>query len=51
MIFSPYSGRRDFFNSRNPVMLSAEVTPRPGEEAEIVLANTKRVINRAWSVL
>ena len=40
-----------FFNSRNPVMLSAEVTPRPGEEAEIVLANTKRVINRAWSVL
>ena len=40
-----------FFNSRNPIMLSAEVTPRPGEEAEIVLANTKRVINRAWSVL
>ncbi len=28
-----------------------EVTLRPGEEEEIVLANTKRVLNRAWALL
>lgn len=40
-----------FFNSENPHVLSMEVTPRPGEDEQIVLANTKRVLNRAWSLL
>lgn len=40
-----------FFNAENPYVLSFEVLPRPGEDEAIVLANTKRVINRAWSLL
>ena len=31
--------------------LSMEVSPRPEEDADIVLANTKRVIKRAWALL
>ncbi len=40
-----------FFRPENPYVLSLEVTPRPGEDADIILANTKRVINRAWALL
>ncbi|MBR6114327.1 MAG: TIM barrel protein [Oscillospiraceae bacterium] len=40
-----------FFNAEDPYILSMEVTPRPGEDEEIVLANTKRVLNRAWALL
>ena len=40
-----------FFNAQNPYVLSMEVTPRPGEDADIIVANTKRVINRAWALL
>jgi hypothetical protein len=40
-----------FFNAEQPYVLSMEVTLRPGEDEEIVLANTKRVLNRAWSLL
>lgn len=40
-----------FFNAENPYVLSMEVTPRPGEDADLILANTKRVINRAWALL
>lgn len=40
-----------FFNARNPYVLSMEVTPRPGEDGDIILANTKRVINRAWALV
>ena len=40
-----------FFNAENPCILSAEVTLRPGEDEQIVLANTKRVLNRAWALL
>lgn len=40
-----------FFNAKNPYVLSMEVTPRPGEDGDIVLANTKRVINRAWALV
>ncbi len=40
-----------FFNAANPYVLSAEVTLRPDEDEDIVLANTKRVINRAWAML
>ncbi len=40
-----------FFNAEEPYVLSMEVTLRPGEDEEIVLANTKRVLNRAWALL
>ena len=40
-----------FFNEENPYVLSMEVTLRPGEAEEIVLANTKRVLNRAWALV
>lgn len=40
-----------FFRADAPLVLSMEVTPRPGEDADIILANTKRVLNRAWALL
>lgn len=40
-----------FFCPEDPYVLSMEVTLRPGEDEEIVLANTKRVLNRAWALL
>ena len=40
-----------FFDPACPYILSIEVTPRPGEDEAITLTNTKRVINRAWSLL
>lgn len=40
-----------FFRSDDPYVLSMEVTLRPGEDEGVVLANTKRVLNRAWSLL
>lgn len=40
-----------FFCPEDPYVLSMEVTPRPGENEEIVLANTKRCLNRAWALL
>ena len=40
-----------FFDEENPYVLSMEVTLRPGEDEDIVLANTKRVPNRAWALL
>jgi sugar phosphate isomerase/epimerase len=40
-----------FFNAASPYVFSLEVTPRPGEDADIILANTKRVTNRAWALL
>lgn len=40
-----------FFNAEEPYVLSMEVSPRPGEDEDIVLANTKRVIRRAWALL
>lgn len=40
-----------FFNADEPYVLSMEVTLRPGEDEDIVLANTKRVLNRAWALL
>lgn len=40
-----------FFNAENPYVLSMEVTLRPGEDEDIVLANTKRVLNRAWALV
>ncbi len=40
-----------FFRPEEPMVLSMEVSPRPGEDEDIVLANTKRVLNRAWVML
>jgi len=40
-----------FFDAESPYVLSMEVTLRPGEDEEIVLANTKRVLKRAWALL
>ncbi len=40
-----------FFNSENPMVLSFEVQPFGDEDADLILANTKRFINRAWALL
>ncbi|KSV57588.1 sugar phosphate isomerase/epimerase family protein [Acetivibrio ethanolgignens] len=40
-----------FFNKENPYVLSLEVKPWGDEDGDIILANTKRVINRAWALL
>lgn len=40
-----------FFEMNSPYVLSMEVTLRPGEDENIVLANTKRVLKRAWALL
>lgn len=40
-----------FFNKENPYVLSLEVKPWGKEDGDIILANTKRVINRAWALL
>lgn len=40
-----------FFDASHPYILSMEVCPRPDEDEKIVLANTKRVLNRAWALL
>lgn len=40
-----------FFRSESPCILSIEVKPQDDEDALIILANTKRVIRRAWAAL
>jgi len=40
-----------FFNARNPLVLSLEVKPWGDEDCDLVLANSKRVLNRAWALL
>lgn len=40
-----------FLNPQTPYVLSFEVKPWGSEDAEIILANTKRVVNRAWALL
>jgi len=40
-----------FFNADNPYVLSFEVKPWQDEDPEIVIANVKRVLNRAWALL
>lgn len=40
-----------FFNARDPYVLSFEVKPWKDEDPDIVLANAKRVLNRAWALL
>jgi len=40
-----------FFRQDYPYVLSMEVMPTPDEDADIIVANTKRVIHRAWALL
>jgi sugar phosphate isomerase/epimerase len=40
-----------FFNAEEPYVLSFEVKPVKDEDPEIVIANAKRVLNRAWALL
>lgn len=40
-----------FFNKENPYVMSLEVKPWGNEDGDIILANTKRVINRAWAMV
>lgn len=40
-----------FFDAANPYPLTFEVRPQPGDTPEIVLANAKRTLQRAWSLL
>lgn len=40
-----------FFNKENPYVMSLEVKPWENEDGDIILANTKRVINRAWALV
>lgn len=40
-----------FLNAKAPMVFSMEVSPTEEEDEEIVLANTKRCLNRAWALL
>lgn len=40
-----------FFCAEQPYHLSFEVSPYGDEDPQIIVANTKRVINRAWAML
>jgi sugar phosphate isomerase/epimerase len=40
-----------FFRPEDPYVLSFEVKPFQDEDPEIVIANAKRVLNRAWALL
>lgn len=40
-----------FFNEENPYIVSFEVKPWEDEDSEIVIANAKRTLNRAWALL
>ena len=40
-----------FFNAQDPYVLSLEVKPWKGEDGDLILAGTKRVIQRAWAML
>ena len=40
-----------FFCPEAPYVLSFEVKPWGDEDADVILANTKRVMNRAWALL
>ena len=39
------------FNKEDPMVLSFEVKPWDKEDVDVVLANAKRVLNRAWALL
>lgn len=40
-----------FFRANDPLVLSMEVTPYGDEDGDVIMANTKRVIQRAWALV
>lgn len=40
-----------FFRKENPYILTYEVKPWKNEDIDVVIANSKRVLNRAWAML
>jgi len=40
-----------FFNAEEPYVLSFEVKPWKDEDSDLIVANAKRVLNRAWALL
>ena len=40
-----------FFDEENPYIISFEVKPWENEDSEIIVANAKRTLNRAWALL
>lgn len=40
-----------FLDAENPMIMSFEVQPFGDEDADLILANSKRAINRAWALL
>ena len=40
-----------FLNEKNPPILSFEIKPAPDEDPDLVIANAKRVLNRAWALV
>lgn len=40
-----------FFNEEKPMVLSFEVKPWQNEDSDVVIANAKRIFNRAWALL
>lgn len=40
-----------FFNEENPYIMSFEVKPWENEDSEVVIANAKRTLNRAWALV
>ena len=40
-----------FLNKEKPPILSFEVKPTAGEDPDVVLAGSKRVLNRAWTMV
>lgn len=40
-----------FFRPQQPAIFSMEVTTMPGEDPDMVIAGTKRALNRAWALL
>ncbi len=43
--------REGFMEAGNPLVLSFEVKPWKDEDPQLVIANAKRVLNRAWALL
>ena len=40
-----------FFNAQDPYILTFEVKPWADEDIDVIIANSKRVLNRAWAML
>ena len=43
--------KNGFFNAAEPCTLTFEIKPWAGEDVDIVIANAKRTLNRAWALV